>query len=162
MKNKLYEEFKDKEYAHVYMDSYLIDRISTQIYQLRIQRGWTQQQLSELSGIAQERISLLESGDFSSITMKTLKKLASAFDVAISIKFESFAEMIEDFIDLSETTLRVDSRPESLMKAKAATNAYSNWFNHLKKPTLVNDSPATQAANSPTYNVTSLKIASSY
>lgn len=159
IKSRLIKEFRDKEYAHIYMDEHLIDRISTQIYQLRLQRGLTQQQLSELSGIAQERISLLESGDFSSITMKTLRKLANAFDVGISIKFESFAAMIDDFVDLSEANLRVESRIESLNKAAVASNAYSAWFSHIKKPTLAQDTPSKEAANASAYDFKSFKIA---
>ncbi len=118
IEKRLIKEFEDKEYAHAYMDSHLIDRISTQIYQLRLQRGWTQQQLSIKSGIAQERISLLESGDFTSITMKTLRKLSEAFDVALTIKFESFADAVIDFVSLSVEKLQVDSRLESIQKLK--------------------------------------------
>ena len=118
LETRLIKEFDDKEYAHAYMDSHLIDRISTQIYQLRLQRGWTQEQLSQESGIAQERISLLESGDFTSITMKTLRKLAGAFDVTISIKFESFLDAINDFVSLSADKLQVKPRVEALREAR--------------------------------------------
>lgn len=129
LEKKLISEFEDKEYAHAYMDSHLIDRISTQIYQLRLQRGWTQQQLAEKSGIAQERISLLESGDFTSITMKTLRKLAEAFDVAISIKFESFADAIMDFVGMSIEKLQVKSRIESIHELNQSFLAREQWPN---------------------------------
>ena len=116
MYRKLRKEFKSKEYAHGYMESFCVDRIASQIHTLRKQRNLSQEELSVLSGIAQERISKLESGDFSSITMKTLNKLSRAFDVNLVIKFESFSQAISDVIGLSEHFLQVASRSEDLAK----------------------------------------------
>lgn len=113
---KLNEDFKDKEYAHAYMEDFCVDRIASQIYCLRKQRDLSQEQLSEISGIAQERISKLESGDFSSLTMKTLNKLSKAFDVNLSIKFDSFSKAIVDVASFNESALRVSSRLEDINK----------------------------------------------
>jgi transcriptional regulator with XRE-family HTH domain len=114
MIKKLRSEFKDKEYAHGYMESTCVDRIASQIHTLRKQRNLSQEELSEISGIAQERISKLESADFSSITMKTLNKLSRAFDVNVSIKFEPFSQAITDIVSLNELSLQVPSRDEDL------------------------------------------------
>lgn len=115
MNRKLREEFKNKEYAHGYMETFCVDRIASQIHTLRKQRDLSQEELSRLSGIAQERISKLESGDFDSITMKTLNKLSRAFDVNLSIKFEPFAQAITDVIGLNEQILQVTSRHDNLI-----------------------------------------------
>lgn len=114
IKTKLKEEFLDKEYAHSYMEQFLIDRIASQIHTLRKQRDLSQEQLSELSGIAQETISKLESANFNSITMKTLYKLSQAFDVNLAIKFDSFTNAINDVVTLNEVSLKVKSRQEDL------------------------------------------------
>lgn len=113
---RLREEFKDKEYAHGYMESFCVDRIASQIHTLRKQRNLSQEELSQISGIAQERISKLESGDFNSITMKTLNKLSRAFDVNVSIKFESFSKAISDVIGLNESVLKVPDRDKDLSR----------------------------------------------
>lgn len=98
------------------MEDFCVDRIASQIYCLRKQRDLSQEQLSEISGIAQERISKLESGDFSSLTMKTLNKLSKAFDVNLSIKFDSFSKAIVDVASFNESALRVSSRLEDINK----------------------------------------------
>ena len=53
------------------------------ITKLRVDREWTQHELSRLSGIEQSHISKLEHGAFSP-NLKTLAALAKAFDVSIS------------------------------------------------------------------------------
>ncbi len=114
IKKTLKQEFLDKDYAHAYMEQFLIDRIANQIHVLRKQRGLSQEQLSDISGIAQETISKLESANFNSITMKTLYKLSKAFDVNVSVKFDSFTNAINDVVGLSVESLKVKSRFDDL------------------------------------------------
>lgn len=111
---RLTTEFDDGEYAHAYMESHAVSRIAAQIYALRKQRGWTQRQLSDKSGVAQERISKIESADFSSLTMNTLKKFSQAFDVDISISFRPFSQGIMDVVNLSAENLRIKDRESDL------------------------------------------------
>jgi transcriptional regulator with XRE-family HTH domain len=111
---KLTEDFKDGEYAHAYMESHAVYRLAAQVHALRKQRGWTQRQLAEKSGIAQERISKIESADFSSLTMSTLNKFARAFDVDLSICFQSFTKGILDVANLSSDQLKVEEREADL------------------------------------------------
>lgn len=112
--NRLAEEFADREYAHAYMEEHAVSRIAAQVYALRMQRGWTQTELARRSRIAQERISMIESADFESLTMKTLYKLASAFDVVANVDFHSFGDAILDVVNLSEDQLQVADREKSL------------------------------------------------
>ena len=49
------------------------------IQQLRLEKGWSQQQLSEISGVSGRTIQRVESGQ--SCSMETLKSLVAAFDV---------------------------------------------------------------------------------
>ena len=112
--NRLKEDFADKQYAHSYMESHAVSRLAAQIHALRIQRGWSQEQLADISGIAQERISKIESADFDSLTMKTLHKFSKAFDVNLHIAFDSFSRGILDVANLSPANLEVKSREEDL------------------------------------------------
>lgn len=118
--NNLKQDFADEEYAHSYMESHVVSRLAAQIHALRNQRGWSQDQLAARSGIAQERISKIESADFDSLTMKTLQKFSRAFDVNLHIAFESFSSGILDVANLNREQLEVKSREEDL--ASSFTN----------------------------------------
>ena len=111
---RLANDFADKEYAHSYMEGHAVSRIAAQVYALRRQRGWSQEELSKMSGLAQERISKIESADFSSLTMKTFHKLSRAFDVHLHIAFEPFTKGIADVGKLHREQLEVVSRAENL------------------------------------------------
>ena len=53
------------------------------IQKLRLQRGWSQQQLAEMSGLSTRTIQRLENGNSASI--ESLKSLAAVFEVDFSI-----------------------------------------------------------------------------
>lgn len=112
--NRLKQDFSDEEYAHSYMESHAVSRLAAQIHALRIQRGWSQEQLAAHSGVAQERISKIESADFSSLTMKTLQKFSRAFDVNLHIAFDSFSHGILSVANLNRDQLEVKNREEDL------------------------------------------------
>ncbi len=123
---RLAQEFADKDYAHAYMESHAVSRLAAQLYALRKQRDWSQQQLAERSGIAQERISKIESANFNSITLSILNKLARAFDVDVRVAFESFSQGILDVVNLNPKALEVQSRQASL-------NAFSNQLLRISR-----------------------------
>lgn len=143
--NRLKSDFADKEYAHSYMESHAVSRLAAQIHALRNQRGWSQEQLAAHSGIAQERISKIESADFDSLTMKTLQKFSKAFDVNLYIVFESFSRGILDVANLNRGQLEVKSREEDLATSFTNHTMFVNdsgeWkaMNHLRS--VVNVAP---------------------
>ncbi len=63
-----------------------------QIQKLRLQRGWSQQQLAELSGLSTRTIQRLEAGQRA--TTETLKSLAAVFEIDFST-LQSESEMNE-------------------------------------------------------------------
>jgi transcriptional regulator with XRE-family HTH domain len=103
---KLQPEFQDEEYRRAYADDCLDTMIATQIKVLREQRGMTQGQLALATGMKQPRIPLLEDATYSNWSINTLKRFAKAFDVALSVKFETFSKLIEDFENLSRESLQ--------------------------------------------------------
>lgn len=113
---KLAVEFQDKEYAHAYVEEFDNAYIAAQIKALREQRNWTQQQLAERAGMKQERISALEDVDYDSWTLKTLRKLASAFDTALNVSFIPFSQRIFDITNLKAESLKVEDRTKDLSK----------------------------------------------
>jgi transcriptional regulator with XRE-family HTH domain len=106
--DKLRPEFQDEEYRHSYAEECLNTMIATQIKVLREQREMTQSALARKALMLQPRLSVMESADYSSWSVSTLKRLARAFDLALSVKFEAFSEVILDFEEMSKEAL---SRP---------------------------------------------------
>lgn len=60
--------------------------IKTQINQLRKERGWTQTELAKRAGMPPNVISRLERPDQRLITMRTLIRIANAFDLPVSVR----------------------------------------------------------------------------
>lgn len=102
------DEFRDKEYRSAYAESFLDTSIATQIRVLREQRGLKQAELAELTGMKQSRISALEDANYSSWNIGTLKRLASAFDVRLSVSFETFGSLL---VDVERTNRAALERP---------------------------------------------------
>src|ERR1700730_9613642 len=99
-------EFQDKETRHIYADDLLNTYLATQLKVLREEKGWTQERLAEEVGMKQERISVLEDVNYEAWTAKTLRRLAHAFDLRLSIKFETFGSFIRDFENLDRESLK--------------------------------------------------------
>ncbi len=109
-KKTLRQSFKDKEYRHGYVDEFLNAYIATQIKVLREQRGWSQTELGEhAGGMMQPRISIMENVNYSSWSIKILRKIAEAFDLTLCVSFESFGRRIEDIERFRRETLERNS-----------------------------------------------------
>jgi len=66
------------------MDENAKQKLAVRLRNLRKKYGYTQEKLSELSGIDYKHIQLLESNNPSAATIDTLEKLAKAFKVSLS------------------------------------------------------------------------------
>ena len=128
IRSALITEFGDPEYAHAFMASHTVSTISAQVYWTRKLRGWTQEMLADRSGIAQARISKIEAGDFSSLTMATLNKLAQALDVNLRLEFEPFANAVESVCGQTKKNLELPSRIDSLEALKSTVFAVQQLF----------------------------------
>jgi transcriptional regulator with XRE-family HTH domain len=76
-----------------YVAAHISNTVASQILMLREAKGWTQTQLAEKSGMRQSRISALEDPNYENVEAATLRRLASAFDVALTIRFIPFSEL---------------------------------------------------------------------
>jgi transcriptional regulator with XRE-family HTH domain len=109
IKAQLWQKMSTKEYRDNFVAAHLSTGIAAQIQALREDRGWTQQQLGDKVGMTQARISLMEGPGYDSYTFSTLKRLATAFDVAIIARFAAFSELAAWTADLSPRKLAVVS-----------------------------------------------------
>ena len=118
LRGNLRKEFHDRDYRHVYADESLNTHIATQIKVLREQRGMTQQQLAKATGMAQPRIAVLEDINYPSWSINTLRRLANAFDLRLTVRFETFSSLIPEIEGFSA---------ESLERVSFEDDA---WFHH--------------------------------
>jgi transcriptional regulator with XRE-family HTH domain len=71
--------------------------LSAQIQALREHRDWTQEQLGTAAeGMKQTQVSRLENPDYSGGTIKSLKRLANAFDLGLIVRFVKFSEFLDE------------------------------------------------------------------
>lgn len=108
-RQKIIEDLKDKEYRDAFATEHIDTGVPFQIRALREQKGreWTQKELGIRAGMAQETISRIEDPNYGKLTLKTLKRLASAFDVALMVRFVSFGELVGWELSLTSDSLEV-------------------------------------------------------
>ena len=93
LRQKLRERLVDPEYRHAYADETLNALLASQIRVLREQRGLSQARLAEAIGTKQSGVSRLENAEYDGWSIKTLKRLAEAFDLRLHISFEPFGTL---------------------------------------------------------------------
>lgn len=108
-KSKLHEQLQDKPYREAFVFSQMSIPISFQIRALREQRGLTQKQLAEKAGMLQPRIVELERPKGKEPNLRTLARLAAAFDVALIVRFAPFSELVEWAKNFSPDTFVIPS-----------------------------------------------------
>ncbi|MEP7245780.1 MAG: helix-turn-helix transcriptional regulator [Gammaproteobacteria bacterium] len=102
-------DFQDKEYRDAFVESNIRNAIAFQIRALRKKRSWSQGDLATRSGKAQNVISRLEDPDYGRYTLQTLLALAATFDVALSVRFVSYGELLSQLKNVSDEALAVPS-----------------------------------------------------
>lgn len=102
-RRQIVSSLQDKEYRDALADAYIGTALTFQIRAMRQARGWTRAELAERAGMAEATIALLENPNHAKFTLRTLKRLASAFDVAPVVRFVPFSQLV-DWIDKLSTS----------------------------------------------------------
>lgn len=102
---KRIRRFQDKEYRETYVEAFLNSYVAAQIRALRESRKLSQSKLAELIGTKQSGVSKLEDVNYSRWSIRTLKRLAKAFDVVLVVKFVAFGEALSEIANFSASTL---------------------------------------------------------
>ena len=101
---------KSKERRDAFVASHIREGLCFQIRALRKQRKWTQKDLGKKARFNQSKVSDFENPNYSSdLNLDTVKRLASAFDVAVIVRFVSFSGLIGWVSDLAPSSLEVPS-----------------------------------------------------
>jgi transcriptional regulator with XRE-family HTH domain len=99
--------FRDKPYRDAHVEAVVRRMTPTQIHEMRVARGWSQQDLADRLGVAQETVSRWEDANYGRFTLSTLLRIASVFDVALAVRFETFGRAAEFEANLSPEDLAV-------------------------------------------------------
>lgn len=88
-----FAEINTADWRSRYVRTRIAIDIPSQIRALRKQRGWTQAELAERTGMKQSRIALIERPGISRFKLETLERIAKAFDIGLQVRFVSFSEI---------------------------------------------------------------------
>jgi transcriptional regulator with XRE-family HTH domain len=103
-----------------YRDAYVAEHIKTsvplQIRHLREKHALTQAQLADKAKTTQTVIARLEDPNYGNLTLNSLLKIASAFDIGLLVKFVPFSQLVLELQDLSPKALSVKSFLEECTK----------------------------------------------
>jgi transcriptional regulator with XRE-family HTH domain len=117
---RVLDELEEKEYREAFVEEFISVNLPFQIRELREQRGWTQAELAKRAKMKQSAVSRMENPDSGKPNLQTLLRLAAAFDVALSIRFDSYTNLLTRMEDLSPNALRVPSFDEDQGLRQAA------------------------------------------
>lgn len=91
-----YTGWADKEYRDAFVEAHTEEGVTFQIRANREARGWTQRDLAEKLGTHQSAVHRLEDPAAANIRLKTLQKLAHAFDCALLVKFVPYSTLASE------------------------------------------------------------------
>lgn len=118
---RLLAGLRDRAYRALFVETQIETLIPFQIRAMRERRGWTQRELAEHANMAQARISVLENPSYEgAVNVKTLVKLAAAFDVALVVRFARFGELAAWTSELSRDNHDVADYARELAELEAA------------------------------------------
>jgi transcriptional regulator with XRE-family HTH domain len=132
IKNSLRKELRDREYAEAYSESFLNAYIATQIKVIREQRRMTQGELARGIGTTQTGISRIENVNYTSWSVRTLAKLAKAFDVRLAISFEPYGTLPDEVLSFDRNSLERVPRTEDRNLVEQADEEYMLFLASLK------------------------------
>jgi transcriptional regulator with XRE-family HTH domain len=149
--SSLWGKLRDKAYREAFVVSQLKRGLPMQIRVMLKDRGWNQGDLAERSGLKQGVISRAADPDYGNLTINTILRIASGFDVAYVGRFVPFSDLARWYADLSEPALSVPgfSDDNGLVELKqsdaTAAQQHSSRPRVAEVASWVSDTPAGNA-----------------
>ena len=95
-RRQVMQRLMDKESRDYFVEDHIDEGVAFQIRATREARGWTQQELGRRAGrMAPERVSQVEDPNYGRLTLRTLKRIASALDVALIVRLAPYSELVD-------------------------------------------------------------------
>lgn len=130
MLKAIINRLKKKEFRDAFVRSHLTHGLAHQIRELRIQRGWTQKELAEkLELKGQSAVARMEDPSYGKLSIATLIKLSSVFDVALSVRFQSYGNFLIEREDISPAALSAESFEIEMPKIIESMDRVSYYIN---------------------------------
>jgi transcriptional regulator with XRE-family HTH domain len=107
MIDKIWRRMKSAKYRHAFVAAHVSNTIAAQIATMRQREGWTQKELAEKTGMKQSRISALEDPNLGNVEISTLRRIAAAFDVALTVRFVPFSAIATHAATMSTSMLNI-------------------------------------------------------
>jgi transcriptional regulator with XRE-family HTH domain len=86
---------RDKEYRDAFVVQHITRGVPLKIRAMRKDRGWSQKELADRVGMTQEGVSRLENPNYGKLTLTTLMRLASVFDVGLDVDFVPYTRLVD-------------------------------------------------------------------
>ena len=137
----VWNSLRDEEYRREYSAD-VGTGLAFQIKLLRERNGWTQEHLAQRIGRQQETISQWENPNYGSYALKSLKALASAFDVALIVKFAPFSELVRWNTNLTPERLAPRSFSEEDQTRPFVLGSYPEQFSFVTDVASLDAAPA--------------------
>ncbi len=90
----LKDEFKDREFKKSFYKGLEKTRIAIEITAARERRRLSQKELADMVGSSQSAIARLENPDYNGYSIRTLRKIAEALDLQLTVSLEERAEQL--------------------------------------------------------------------
>lgn len=91
---QLITKLSDKQYRDAFAAEGIYSVLPLKIWSLREQRKLSQRELGDKIGVTQAWVSKLEDPNYGKLTLSTLLRLASAFDVGLEVDFVPFSKIL--------------------------------------------------------------------
>lgn len=104
--SKAWARIRTREQRRAFIASQINIGVPFQIRALMERRGLTQTELAARAGLSQPSISNLARPGKTKPSMRTLQRLADAFDCALMVKFVPFSELIDEAERFSPDTFQ--------------------------------------------------------
>lgn len=131
-------KLRKKSFRDAYVKAQLTHGIAHQIRDMRGERGWSQAELASKLGLkTQSAVARMESASYGKLSINTLLKLSSVFDVALSVRFQSFSRFLIEREDLRKESLRADSFDNDILITNYGCTGTNETVLHLQTATEV-------------------------
>ena len=98
-----------KKFRDAFVSEHIRNTIAFQIRENRLSRNLSQRELADTCNTKQNQISRLEDPDNSKPTISSLRRIASAFECALIVRFVPYSELLDWRMGLSPDSILVPS-----------------------------------------------------
>lgn len=106
IKSSLLKKLQNRRYRDAFADAHVGNRIAMQLRAMRRSRNnLSQGELAQKLRMKQPRVSVMENPDYQNYSIKTLKRIATYYDVILDVRFISFQKFFDEVFSQSSEDL---------------------------------------------------------